>query len=484
MNALRQDMFQSGVRDLVRQPGNFDGGMLYYVMSHWPGQAPTSYKRLVYAALGHGTKVLDLYEFHSTFGTTENSVGEYRAAYGTYEMALDTMYEYGQFDDIIQASPSQAAPVGDVALYFSTAADAWEGDHTTPCIYSNGGPTDVRCRVFKAAKRALYIALRHQHLSVDVINEADVSAKPGKPAVLGRYKTLYIADPHVSSAATEAIAAWVSRGGTLYATASAGMYDEANAVNTAMMGLLGLTAAPVVEFGPPLAMLKRDLPTAQPLDRVTLHTAGGVPISYEVFGAVVRPTNASVGVNATVVARYSSDLTPAATVHPVGDGHAVFIGHLPTISYFKPALPNRPIDICPQDGDDGCFCHFVPSGFDQDAISLLNIDGDAKVAPLYSASDPLVEVNVLDAGPRVGGVVLLTNWRMVAVTDGSLEVSIAASALSSAGTGMTATAHRASDGTQVTLARQQDGTPDHNSTRWRFTLPGTLVVADALVIRP
>ena len=128
MNALRQDMFQSGVRDLVRQPGNFDGGMLYYVMSHWPGQAPTSYKRLVYAALGHGTKVLDLYEFHSTFGTTENSVGEYRAAYGTYEMALDTMYEYGQFDDIIQASPSQAAPVGDVALYFSTAADAWEGD--------------------------------------------------------------------------------------------------------------------------------------------------------------------------------------------------------------------------------------------------------------------------------------------------------------------------------------------------------------------
>ena len=30
---------------------------------------------------------------HSTFGTTENSVGEYPAAYGTYEMALDTMHE-------------------------------------------------------------------------------------------------------------------------------------------------------------------------------------------------------------------------------------------------------------------------------------------------------------------------------------------------------------------------------------------------------
>ena len=38
---------------------------------------------------------------------------------------------YGQFDDIIQQSPSQGAPTGEVALYFSTAADAWmEG-----CVY-------------------------------------------------------------------------------------------------------------------------------------------------------------------------------------------------------------------------------------------------------------------------------------------------------------------------------------------------------------
>ena len=39
----------------------------YYVMSHWPGQAPTSWKRLFYAALAHGAKIIDLYEMHSTF---------------------------------------------------------------------------------------------------------------------------------------------------------------------------------------------------------------------------------------------------------------------------------------------------------------------------------------------------------------------------------------------------------------------------------
>ena len=55
----------------------------------------------------------DLYEMHSTFGTTENSVGEYPDAVGTYEVALATLWEYGQFDDIIQDSPSQADPVGE-----------------------------------------------------------------------------------------------------------------------------------------------------------------------------------------------------------------------------------------------------------------------------------------------------------------------------------------------------------------------------------
>lgn len=75
------------------------------------------------------------------------------------QVALSSLWEYGQFDDIVQDSPSQASPVGDVAMLFSTAADIWDTADT----------------VHKAAKRALYIALRHSHLSVDVLNEEDVT---------------------------------------------------------------------------------------------------------------------------------------------------------------------------------------------------------------------------------------------------------------------------------------------------------------------
>ena len=95
---------------------------------------------------------------------------------------------------------------------------------------------DASCTTFWAGKRGLYILLRHRGLRVDVINEDDVLDGP----TIAKYPTLYITDPHVSAAATTAIADWVAAGGTLYATASGGLFDHANAVNTPMQTLLGL----------------------------------------------------------------------------------------------------------------------------------------------------------------------------------------------------------------------------------------------------
>ena len=478
MNELRQDMFQAGVREKAPVEGNYDHNILYYVMTHWPGQAPTSWKRLMYAALAHGTKVVDLYEMHSTFFTTENSIGEYpQSANGPYETVQDTLFEYGQFDDIIQGSPSQSAPAGDVALYFSTADDcwsaiAWPGDRQPGQVY-------------KAAKRALYIALRHRHLKVDVLNEDDV-VSGGR---LAQYDTLYVADPHVSSAATKAIGMWVAEhAGTLYATASAGLLDESNAANPPMRTLLGLTAfatPPMMkaQFAtPPVGMLKRDLPTSAALDSVTIISASEGHVAVATFGALVRPGNFTptpafpniTAANITVLAHFS-DGSPAGISHTVGLGRAVFLGWLPSLSYFKPALPSKPIDICPRDGPDGCFCHFVPSDFDVTAMDVLDLPplgvapGGARHHRVGSASAPLVEVGVVSSS--AGGVVLLINWDMTAVGNDTLTVSVASAALSSKIT----TAVRASDGQKVPF---KDA-----AGQLTFSLPGTLVVADAIVLR-
>jgi len=103
-------------------------------------------------------------------------------------------------------------------------------------IRNNTSDKDASCTTFWAGKRGLYILLRHRGLRVDVINEDDVLDGP----TIAKYSTLYITDPHVSAAATAAIAGWVAAGGTLYATASGGLFDHANAVNTPMQTLLGL----------------------------------------------------------------------------------------------------------------------------------------------------------------------------------------------------------------------------------------------------
>ena len=118
----RQDMFRSGVRDIVRRDNHFDGKILYYVMSHYPGQATSSWRRLFYGALAHGMKTLDLYEFHSSWHATENYVD---VEGGSYENVLSAMWELGQLDDIIMAGVEQGAGAR-TAVLFGRTADIWQ----------------------------------------------------------------------------------------------------------------------------------------------------------------------------------------------------------------------------------------------------------------------------------------------------------------------------------------------------------------------
>ena len=55
------------------------------------------------------------------------------------------------------------------------------------------------------------------------------------------YTALYITEAHVTDAAGAAIAEWVKEGGTVFATAGAGLRNEFNASNSAMATLLGVT---------------------------------------------------------------------------------------------------------------------------------------------------------------------------------------------------------------------------------------------------
>ena len=72
--------------------------------------------------------------------------------------------------------------------------------------------------------------------------------------------------------------------------------------------------------------------------------------------------------NATVLATFGSDGSPAAIRRTVGKGSAYYIAFLPGLSYYDPAIPKRPVD---RSSVDSGFNHFIPTAMEISARTLI-----------------------------------------------------------------------------------------------------------------
>src|ERR1043166_687089 len=346
MNFLSLDLFRAGMK------GNPQAKIHFYVMPHWPGNTPASWRRQFYGDLGHGAKILNLFEFRPVQAAyTENHC----SSPAMFQAVRTGLHELGLFEDIIQ--DGQVRP-GVAGLWFSETGDIWN-DHRAP---------------FDMAKRALYLAIRHLQLPLDVVVEGDE---------LRPYRVLYLADQHVSHGASQALAKWVEAGGRLFATAGAGMFDEFNQPNSILRTLFGLDQEKLDEAKEVLRLEKQDLPFATPIDTATWRKA-----SMPVFGALAR-----IKIRDAAVEGCFADGSSAVTVKSAGAGTATFCAFLPSLSYLKPALPRRPVD---RSSRDDSLAHFIPTQFDRGAISLLGSPA-MNVERAIEASNPLVETTIIEA---------------------------------------------------------------------------------------
>src|SRR5690606_31573619 len=81
---------------------------------------------------------------------------------------------------------------------------------------------------------------------------------------LAGYEVLYITDSHIERQASQAIADWVAAGGTLVATAGAGMYDERNEPNAALRAVFGVAESELADVEDShVGYIKQDLPFAK-----------------------------------------------------------------------------------------------------------------------------------------------------------------------------------------------------------------------------
>lgn len=420
MNFLNVDLFRAALRDhpAARIQSN--------IMPNSPGNTPKSWRRQFFGDLAHGVKILNLGELRPVqFAGTEHYVN-------SPEMYLEirrALYELGEFEDLAQDGQVTS---GQAALWFSETGDVWQDDEPP----------------FGAEKRALYVAVRHQQLPLDV-----VTARDGLAMDLKNYRVLYLTGRHISKSAARTVIEWVRNGGRLVATAEAGLWNEFDQPNTAMMELFGIQSVTVdAPQSQQVRLIKQDLPFVEPLERVEVEDETQ-RIEFPVFGAITRLTT-----TAEEVAGRFSDGSPALTIRRVGMGQAVYCGFLPGLSYFKPAIPRRPVD---RGATDDSMAHFLPTQFDQGAAAVIGRVAADLPRPV-TCSEPLVEATVIQAAK--GTVIPLINWSAGPVRQ--LEVRIRIDL-------PTATVTRASGEPVETVAQG-------NERVFRLDLD----VADALILRP
>lgn len=345
-----------------------------------------SWRRQLYGDLAHGVKYLNTFMFEPSWsGYTCDYVDGDGGAYPAVRAALN---ELGLFEDIIQGGVAQAGGAK-VALLYSDSADIWLSPVGT----------------FGAAKRTLYIALRHAQLPIDIVTEQDAIA-----GALNHYSVLYVVDQQVSEAAVTAIAAWVNAGGSAVFTAGAGLRNEFNATNAAAAALLGVqesglwTGTRFSRHNASIHYAKQDLAFAEELDVVTVlanlhHDAVTMPVlgHKSIFTVSGAPNVTSV----------FADGSPAVVETRRGKGTATYAGLAPGLAYFHQALPKWP--ACRGSTDDA-YNHWVPYNFSAGTRAWLATftAGVAGAVPV-SASDPLVEVGIVTA-PSIGSVLPIIDW--------------------------------------------------------------------------
>ena len=225
------------------------------------------------------------------------------------------------YEDIVLAGSAQHN-LAKVAILYSESADIWLSPVGTP----------------GAAKRSLYLALRHAQIPVDVVNEEDCSR-----GSLNHYSMLFIVTPQVSEEAVTAIGAWVATGGHAYITAGGAQLNEANQTNAAMAKLSGIkqegtwTGTRYSRHNATIFFIKEELPFAEELDVVTVIATETSPAeTLGVFGekSIVKwapPPTAKRGKDYNITAIFE-DGSPASFSMAVGKGVLHYTAFHPGLS--------------------------------------------------------------------------------------------------------------------------------------------------------
>ena len=348
-----------------------------YVMPHSPGNTPRDFRLSFYTCVAHGTKMVNYFcAGPLAVGGTENYVATddlpmWRAVHAV-------SHEAGVFEDYVMDGAVRPAKVG---LLLSSVDELL------------GGYNNARLAMHNNERKAIYYALRHAQVPVDMLSEDDVIDGLAKD-----YQVIYVTQKALHSKAVAALTAWAQAGGTVVALCGGGFTDEFGRDNPAAHALYGVGAQqidtdpnviPALKDGSTTFLSKQDLPPYVPFDAVTWDSGAG---KVEGVGVIMwKQTLAAT--DGQVIGTFK-DGKPAAVAKTHGKGRAVLFGFLPGQAYLKSGLPLRPAD---RGSTDAAYAHFLPTDMDPKLrAALVDAFLPAGFVRPVECSEPLVETTCID----------------------------------------------------------------------------------------
>ena len=389
----------------------FRAGMKYngqpimmYVMPHSPGNTPRDFRLSFYTTVAHGTRLINYFcASPLAVGGTENYVA-------TDDLAMwreihACTHEAGVFEDYVMDGMNRPAKVG---LLLSSVDDIMTGANNAVLALHNN------------ERKAIYYALRHAQVPVDMLSEDDVI-----DGLARDYRVIYVTQQWLHSRCLDALQRWVEKGGTVVALCGGGFKDEFNRDSAAAGVLYGIKGQSI-GTDPQLVsrylfkenvpfLSKQDLPLYEPFDSVTWSEGGHAATNV----GVIAWKQALDPADAQVIGRFR-DGRPAVVSKAHGKGRAVLFGFLPGQAYLKGGLPVRPVD---RGSTDSAFAHFLPTSMDANLRDRLVTDflpSDFSRPVLCSAA--LVESTCIDSPKQRKLAVPLLNYSGKAIAPLSVRV--------------------------------------------------------------
>jgi hypothetical protein len=366
--AYQWSFYSAKLRSIADKNGLQYGG---YIIGRTAGGRDGGIMQKALSIVGSGGKAIQYYWFGPEYNFPGNC---YSNQPGRLRKIAEVNGMIGAAEDILWPGKR---PRPQVAIFMPRSAQVWDAKDNAPGQIEDATNTNLNAKTvdYMAEVFDLYLALQHDNIPVDFVDEDDLTAKG-----LEAYRVLYVTAPNIPTEGQEGISEWVrSGGGTLVTITGAATYDRYNEPSRIISNLSGITEQP------------RDRMRVPNLRALKIVARGrGSQGEFTVAGARGNISGRREGVEATF-----EDGSAAVVQRAVGRGRVVHFAWTPGLSYAKSS----------NDTEDN-----LPTGYSDSIRRWIAYPVQlAGVQRPVNVSLPMVETPLLLA--REGAAITLLNWR-------------------------------------------------------------------------